>query len=234
MRQVPVLDAIDARFREVLGDAATVTMTGGLVLGNRSFFAMIRSMADSYVLALLVVTPLMILMLGSLRGGLLSMIPNVTPIVLTLGLMGWLGVPIDFSTMMSGAVVLGIAVDDTIHFAHNFQRFYAHGDAPSVAVRRSLETAGRAMLFTSIVLAAGFLIYAFSTLENLFNLGVFTAFAIATAFLADVLVAPALMVLFQRKPLHSPADAVTGALASLALSPGTPRGSSGSRSATGR
>ncbi len=203
MRQVPVLDAIDARFREVLGDAATVTMTGGLVLSNRSFFAMIRSMADSYVIALLVVTPLMILMLGSLRGGLLSMIPNVTPIVLTLGLMGWLGVPIDFSTMMSGAIILGIAVDDTIHFAHNFQRFYAHGDDPSVAVRRSLDTAGRAMLFTSMVLTAGFLIYAFATLENLVNFGVFTAFAIATAFLADVLVAPALMVLFQRKPRHS-------------------------------
>ena len=234
MRQVPVLDAIDARFREVLGDAATVTMTGGLVLSDRSFFAMIRSMADSYVIALLVVTPLMVLMLGSLRGGLLSMIPNVTPIVLTLGLMGWLGVPIDFSTMMSGAIVLGIAVDDTIHFAHNFQRFYARGDDPAVAVRRSLETAGRAMLFTSIVLAAGFLIYAFSTLENLVNLGVFTAFAIATAFLADVLVAPALMVLFQRRPRHSPAAATTGALASVAVSPGTRRGSWGSRSATGR
>ncbi|MDH3214471.1 MAG: MMPL family transporter [Myxococcales bacterium] len=211
MRQVPVLDAIDARFREVLGDAATVTMTGGLVLGDRSFFAMIRSMAASYVLALLIVTPLMILMLGSLRGGLLSMIPNITPIVLTLGLMGWLGVPIDFSTMMSGAIVLGIAVDDTIHFAHNFQRFYARGDDPSVAVRRSLETAGRAMLFTSIVLAAAFLIYAFSTLDNLFNLGVFTAFAVVTAFLADVLVAPALMVLFQRRPRHSPAAAAAGA-----------------------
>ncbi len=105
--------------------------------------------------------------------------------------------------MMSGAIVLGIAVDDTIHFAHNFQRFYARGDDPTVAVRRSLETAGRAMLFTSIVLAAGFLIYAFATLENLVNLGVFTAFAIAMAFLADVLVAPALMVLFQRKPRHS-------------------------------
>jgi predicted RND superfamily exporter protein len=234
MRQVPVLDAIDARFREVLGDAATVTLTGGLVLSGRSFFAMIRSMANSYVIALLVVTPLMILMLGSLRGGLLSMIPNVTPIVLTLGLMGWLGVPIDFSTMMSGAIVLGIAVDDTIHFAHNFQRFYARGDDAAVAVRRSLDTAGRAMLFTSIVLAAGFLIYAFATLENLFNLGVFTAFAIATAFLADILVAPALMVLFQRKPRHSPAAVMTGALASLEVSPGTRPGSSGSRSATGR
>jgi predicted RND superfamily exporter protein len=220
MRQVPILDAIEARSREVIGDAAEVTMTGALVLSGRSFFAMIRSMAESYVIALVVITPMMVLMLGNLRGGLLSMIPNVTPVVLTLGLMGWLGVPIDFSTMMSGAVVLGIAVDDTIHFAHNFQRFYARGEDPAVAIRRALDTAGRAMLFTSIVLGAGFLIYVFSTLENLVNLGIFTAFAIATAFLADVLVAPALMVLFLRQPRRAGAPA-SGPCAAAPVSPGT-------------
>jgi predicted RND superfamily exporter protein len=221
MRQVPVLDAIEARFREVIGDGAEVAMTGALVLGNRSFFAMIRSMAESYVIALVVVTPMMILMLGNLRGGLLSMIPNVTPVVLTLGLMGWLRVPIDFSTMMSGAVVLGIAVDDTIHFTHNFQRFYARGEDAGGAVTRALDTAGRAMLFTSIVLGAGFLIYTFSAMANLVNLGIFTAFAIATAFLADVLVAPALMVLFLRQPRHAGAPA-RNARAAARVSPGTP------------
>jgi predicted RND superfamily exporter protein len=199
MQGVPFLDAIESHFREALDGEAEVTMTGALVISVRSFYAMIRSMAKSYAIALLIVTPLMILMLGNLRAGLLCMIPNITPILLTLGLMGWLGVPIDFSTMMSGAVVLGIAVDNTIHFAHHFQRFYERGGVPGEAVRLALETAGRAMLFTSIVLGTSFLIYMFATLENLVNLGAFTAFAIVMAFLADVLVAPALMVLFQRR-----------------------------------
>jgi predicted RND superfamily exporter protein len=99
--------------------------------------------------------------------------------------------------MMSGAIVLGVAVDDTIHFAHNFRRFYARSGDPAQAVHRTLETAGRAMLFTSVVLGCGFLVYVFATMENLVNFGVFTAFAVATAFLADVLLAPALMVLFR-------------------------------------
>lgn len=196
MLGVPFLDEIEAHFRRALDGMAEVTMTGGLVMNGRSFYAMIRSMARSYALALLLVTPLMILMLGSLRGGLISMIPNITPVILTLGLMGWLDVPIDFSTMMSGAVILSLAVDDTIHFAHNFRRFYARSGEPAEAVRRTLETTGRAMLFTSIVLGGAFLIYVFASMENLVNLGVFTAFAIATAFLADVLLAPALLVLF--------------------------------------
>jgi predicted RND superfamily exporter protein len=198
MVTVPYLDAVAARFEEVLGGRARVTMTGSMVINARAFHAMIRGMADSYAIALLVISPLMVLMLGSLRGGLVCMIPNVTPVVLTLGLMGWLDVPIDFSTMMSGAIVLSIAVDDTIHFAHGFQRYLALTGDPAAAVRRTLKTTGRAMLFTSVVLACAFLIYAFATMENLVNMGLFTAFAIVSAFLADILLAPALLVLLER------------------------------------
>jgi predicted RND superfamily exporter protein len=198
MQQVPFLDAVERHFTEALDGMADVTMTGALVLGVRSFHAMIRSMARSYVIAVLAVTPLMIAMLGSLRGGLICMLPNLLPIVLTLGLMGWLGVPIDFSMMMSGAVVLGVAVDDTIHFAHNYRRFHERSGDAADSVRRALDVAGRAMLFTSIVLGASFLIYLFATMKNLVYFGAFTAFAVVMAFLADVLVAPALMVLLDR------------------------------------
>jgi predicted RND superfamily exporter protein len=169
------------------------------VIGGRIFTAMILSMTKSYTLALLIVTPLMVLLLGSLRGGLIAMIPNLIPIVLTLGLMGWLGFPLDFATMMIGAIILGVAVDDTIHFVQNFQRFYRESGDPEGAVRRTLETTGRAMLFTSIVLAAGFFIWTLATMASVVNLGVFAGFAVIAAFLADVLVAPALMMLFQRR-----------------------------------
>jgi predicted RND superfamily exporter protein len=190
----PFIDEIEAHFREVLGEDARVTMTGSGVLHTRTFYAVIRSMTKSYAIALVVVTPFMIVLLGSLRGGLISMIPNLTPIILTLGLMGWLGFPLDFSTMMVGAIVLGLAVDDTIHFMHGFQRYYRQSADPEAAVQSTLHTTGRAMLFTSIVLAAGWFIYMLATMGNLFNLGVFTGFAIIVAFLADVLLAPALMI----------------------------------------
>jgi predicted RND superfamily exporter protein len=174
----PLLDEVEAHFREVLGDRVQVTMTGDTAVNTRIFTAMIVSMTKSYAAA---------------------MIPNLIPIVLTLGLMGWLGFPLDFATMMIGAVILGVAVDDTIHFVQNFQRFYRRSDDPEAAVRRTLETTGRAMLFTSIVLAAAFFIWTLATMASFVHMGVFTGFAVIAAFLADVLVAPALMVLFQRR-----------------------------------
>jgi len=195
----PFLDEVEAHFREVLGDRVRVTMTGDTVVNGRIFTAMIVSMTRSYAAALLIVTPLMVLLLGNLRGGLIAMIPNLIPIILTLGLMGWLGCPLDFATMMIGAVILGVAVDDTIHFVQNFQRFYRGSGDPEGAVRRALETTGRAMLFTSIVLAAGFFVWTLATMASIVRMGLFAGFAVIAAFLADVLVAPALMVLFQRR-----------------------------------
>jgi predicted RND superfamily exporter protein len=141
----------------------------------------------------------MILLIGTLRGGLVSMVPNLTPILLTLGLMGWLDYKLDFSTMMIGAIVLGVAVDDTIHFMHVFQRSYRTSGDPVEAVERTLQTTGRAILFTSIVLCVGFSGFTLASMKNLVNTGVLTCFAIAMAFLADVLLAPALMVLILRR-----------------------------------
>ncbi|MBW2233250.1 MAG: MMPL family transporter [Deltaproteobacteria bacterium] len=192
---MPLFDAVEKKFNEKLGDRVEVTLTGGEAVFSRTLVAVTQSMARSYVLALLIVTPLMILLIGTVRGCLISMIPNLTPILLTLGLAGWLDLRIDFSSMMIGAIVLGIAVDDTIHFMHVFQRYCRENGDAREAVRRTLATTGRAILFTSIVLCAGFASFASSSMANLVTTAILTCFAIAAAFVADVLLAPALMVL---------------------------------------
>jgi predicted RND superfamily exporter protein len=160
-------------------------------------------MTRSYAVAFLAITPLMILLLRSFRRGLLSMIPNLVPVLLTLGLMGWIGFPLDISTMMIGAILLGVAVDDTIHFMHGFYRDYDATGEPERAIGQTLQTTGRAMLFTSIVLAAGFFIMMLATVDNVTHTGALAGFAIVVAFLADVLLAPALLVTLE--PRHSPA-----------------------------
>jgi predicted RND superfamily exporter protein len=190
----PFIDEVEAHFREVLGQGVRVTMTGGTAISYRTFAAVIPSMTRSYAIAFLAITPLMILLLRSLRRGLLSMIPNLMPVLLTLGLMGWIGFPLDISTMMIGAILLGVAVDDTIHFMHGFYRYYGVTGDPERAVEQALQTTGRAMLFTSIVLAAGFFIQMLATVDNLTHTGALTGFAVVMAFLADVLLAPALLV----------------------------------------
>ena len=198
----PFIAQVETSFNEALQGRAVVEATGMTTVMTRTITAVMTSMTRSYIIALLVITPLMIFLLGSFRTGLLSMVPNLFPIIVTLGLMGWLDFPIDAFTLMIGCIAIGLAVDDTIHFMHNFQRYYsASGDAPW-AVHETLQTTGRALFFTSLVLSAGFFIYMFSSMQNIFHFGLLTGFCILTAFLADVLLAPALMVLVRgRSPL---------------------------------
>jgi predicted RND superfamily exporter protein len=137
-------------------------------------------------------------MLGSVRRGLVSMIPNLTPIVLTLGVMHLLSIPMDAFTLLIGATALGLAVDDTIHFMHNFGRYYEETQDVRHAVHETLHTTGRAMLFTTVILTTGFFMYTISVMENLFNFGFLTGIAIMLAFFADTILAPAIMLLMVR------------------------------------
>jgi predicted RND superfamily exporter protein len=193
------IDTVEAAFHEVLGDEVRVVPTGVVTLFARGLRAMMSSMIRSYVIALLIITPLMYLLLGSLRGGTAAMVPNIAPILVTLGLMGWTGIPLDVFTLLIGSIAIGLAVDDTIHFMHNFRKRYElHADARR-AVRETLQTTGRALLTTSVVLCLAFFSYAFASLENLALFGILTGFTIVVAFVADIGVSPALMELATRR-----------------------------------
>ena len=107
--------------------------------------------------------------------------------------MGWLDVPLDMLTLMLGSIVLGLAVDDTIHFMHSFRReIESTGDALT-AVTNTLRGTGQALLFTSCVLVCGFLVYTQAYLVLLFDFGILVACAIVMAFLADVTLVPAMV-----------------------------------------
>jgi predicted RND superfamily exporter protein len=182
----------------ILGEDVAFHLTGFSAVMARAASSFIVTMVRSYTLALIIITPLMIFLLGSLGRGLLSMAPNLAPILLTLGLMGWLDIPLNMSTTLIGGIILGLAVDDTIHFMHRFNRYYAETGDPHRAVKETLETTGMAMLFTSVVLGAGFLILTLAYMQNISEFGLLCSFATATAFLADVTLAPALMALVTR------------------------------------
>jgi hypothetical protein len=161
----------------------------------QTFTNSIYSLAKSYITALIVISVLMVLLIGRLRIGLLSMVPNLAPILLTMGVIYLLSYPMDLFTMLVASIAIGLAVDDTIHFMHNFRRYYDQSGDPVAAVHRTLQTTGRAMLVTTVVLAIGFFVLTFSKLTNIHNFGVLTGLTIILALLADYLLAPALMVL---------------------------------------
>ena len=127
------------------------------------------------------------------------MIPNLIPVYLVIALMGFRGIPLDMTTLLIGGVVLGLAVDDTIHFMHKFNRYYEITGDPAAAVHETLITTGSALLFTSIVLGIGFGIFMGGYMVNIFWFGLLSSTAVVVAFVADVTLAPALMMLVTPK-----------------------------------
>jgi predicted RND superfamily exporter protein len=116
-----------------------------------------------------------------------------------LGLMGWFDVPLDISTMLLGSILIGIAVDDTIHFVHNYNRYYRQTGSSERAVELTLLSTGRAMLFTSIVLSMGFFVYMGASLSNIVAFGWLNGLGVLIAFFADVVLMPALVVLVAKE-----------------------------------
>jgi predicted RND superfamily exporter protein len=196
---VPFLEELETGMAEILGDDLSAQITGGRPLSARAFSLLLPSLARSYALALLVITPLMVLMIGNVKRGLLAMIPNLIPVYLTLAIMGFFSISMNMSTLMVGSIIIGIAVDDTIHFMQRFNHYYAATGDAAVAVRETLETTGVALLVTSLALTASFLVFLMGNIWALVHFGVMAAIATGFAFVADVLVAPALMVLATRR-----------------------------------
>ena len=111
---------------------------------------------------------------------------------------GALNLPLDMMSMLVGSIALGLAVDDTVHFLHNFRRYHQESGSVSSSVSETLHTTGRAMLFSTIALSIGFFAYTQSSLNNLISFGLITGFTIIIALLADLLLAPAMMALIYR------------------------------------
>lgn len=188
----PVLEKIRVHFRTSYPDAA-ITLTGIGPMLVETIYDVLTTMIKSYSFALVVITGLMILFIGGLRIGLISMLPNLLPIVLAMGIMGWMGMPFDFSSMLVGSVAIGLVVDDTIHFFHNLRRNFSLSGDIQVAIRDTLRSAGRAIFITSMVLASGLAIALIADLRSTANFGIITASTILLALMADFFLAPALL-----------------------------------------
>jgi len=189
---------LEKLFKEELGKDVEVTITGMIPLLQRTMGASMHTMASSYTMAFVMITIMMIMILGSFKIGLVSMIPNILPVVMTLALMDLLNMPLDVFTMLVGAIIIGLSVDDTVHFFHNFSRYHHKGVGTKRAIEETMLGTGRAMVATTIVLALGFYVYIFASMNNLINFGVLTGTAIVIALISDILIAPALLKLITK------------------------------------
>jgi hydrophobe/amphiphile efflux-3 (HAE3) family protein len=186
-----------------------VWLTGHMSLFVQITKHFLTSMAKSYVFALIVITFLMVLMIGRVRVGLMSMVANVAPILLVFGIMGSCNIPLDMSTILIGSIVLGLVVDDTIHFLHHFRRAFDETGNVTLAVSETLHATGRALVITSLVLCGGFFIYMTSYLACNTRFGLLAGCGVLFALAADFFIVPAMLTLVYGNRRNRKGDGIT-------------------------
>ena len=176
-----------------------VHVTGTLAMMMRLMDDMSNNQFKSLALAMVLISSLLVLTLGSVQAGLMSIIPNMIPATLAFGLMGLMGIPLDTDTLMIAPLIIGIAVDDTIHFITHYRMALAKHSDMRMALVDTIKEVGQAVTFTSLVLGCGFFMLSFSNYLGLAKVGAFGSLAIFVALLCDLLFFPALIMVFKPK-----------------------------------
>lgn len=192
--------------------AARIEFTGKNLLGAHALAQMIDNMTQSLGLAMVLIFACMGLMLRSLRMGLLSMIPNLLPMLTTFAFMGATGISVSFSTMTIFSISLGVAVDNTIHFLSKFKDVDRELRDVEAASTRTLELIGTGMVLSGMVLIAGFATIGTSHFGFTANFGLLGGVTMLVAVLADLHVTPMLpLVGAARRAVAAPAPAAAAA-----------------------
>ncbi|WP_167546946.1 efflux RND transporter permease subunit [Stieleria maiorica] len=174
-------------------DDVSVTVTGVMPVIEGAQQMLLKDLIGSFFTAMLVIAAVIIIALRSIRLGLLAMIPNVFPIFVLFGGMGWMDRPLDIGVMMTASVALGIAVDDTVHFLLYWRRELSGDTAPAVAVARTMTHCGNAITQTTVVCGLGLLVFAWSDFEPTRRFAWMMFLLLSAALVADLVLLPALL-----------------------------------------
>jgi predicted RND superfamily exporter protein len=180
-------------------ESSQVTVTGMGALWLRLMEYITWSQIRGFLLAFSVIAVLLCAIFRSVKIGLIAMVPNLAPVILTLGAMGWADLPLDYIRLLIASVAIGISVDDTIHLLMRMIHEFRERGRYEEAFHATMSDVGRALFVTSVVLACGFLVMLLSTMDSLSRFGVLLAGTVVTALVADFLVLPALILTL--KPL---------------------------------
>ncbi|WP_287418995.1 MMPL family transporter [Reinekea sp.] len=193
-----LLKQIERDAVELLGFApGEVRLTGMMVLYNN----MLQSLFQSQILTLggvfFGIMLMFLILFRSLKLALIAMVPNLLAAMLVLGMMGWLGIPLDIMTITIASITIGIAVDNTIHYIVRFKAEFAHDGNYVEALKRSHNSIGKAIFYTSVTIIMGFSILALSNFKPTIYFGLLTAFAMGVALLGALTLLPKLIVIFK-------------------------------------
>jgi len=176
-----------------------VTMTGKALVFQKGTKYLVNNLVMSLSLAIILISLFMAYMFRSFRMIIVSLIPNLLPLLVTAGLMGYLGVPIKPSTILVFSIAFGISVDDTIHFLAKYrQELQANNWKIRKSVYGALRETGVSMFYTSIVLFFGFSVFTISSFGGTVALGALVSATLLFAMLANLLLLPSLLLSLER------------------------------------
>ncbi len=193
----------------IAGAALSLSGIGALWLELLDYI--VRTQIESFLYAFVLIGLMMCFVFRSLRTGAIAMVPNLWPILLALGGMGWLGIPLDYNKVMIATVALGIAVDDTIHFVSRYHHEFLERGSYAEALAAAMKEVGRAVFITTLILVLGFMVMLLSVLDANANSGLLLAATVAIALVADLFFTPALVLTlepFGPEGLREPASEV--------------------------
>lgn len=168
-------------------------LTGNAIIAERNVQVMRGSLLEDIFSSFLMISLVMGLLFRNWRMLIVAIIPNVIPLIVTAGAMGFLGITLRASTSIVFLISFGIAVDDTIHFLSRFRIELQEGHDRETALRNSIAGTGKAMLITGLILLSGFMFLLSSDFGATFVVGLFTALTLAVAMASDMLLLPILI-----------------------------------------
>ena len=170
-----------------------LSITGTSVIFLKGNDYLISNLLMSLLIAFLIISLLMASIFKSLRMILISIIPNLIPLLFTAGIMGFFGVNFKPSTVLVFSVAFGIAVDFSIHFLTKYKMELAHSSSIAEAVRKVQKEISTSMIYTAVILFFGFIIFVFSDFGGTIALGLFTALTLLIALLSNLILLPCLL-----------------------------------------
>ncbi len=174
-----------------------IHLNGILVLYNNILQSLFKSQILTLIFVFFVILIMFLLIFRNIKVSLIAIIPNIIVAVFILGVMGLTNIPLDIMTITIAAIAIGIAVDDTIHYTHRFEEELKKDGNYIEAVKRSHNTIGKAMYYTTAIVGFGFFILVFSNFVPTIYFGFLTTLSMVFALLADFLLLPVLFVKFK-------------------------------------
>ena len=175
-----------------------VTLTGTSIVFLEGTHYLVRNLSISISLAILLIALVMALLFKSVRMVFIALIPNIMPLLFTAGIMGWTGIAIKPSTILVFSIAFGISIDDTIHFLAKYRQELTRLNWNiKRAVILAVEETGVSMMYTSIVLFSGFMMFTLSEFDGTRSLGLLVSVTLLVAMFANLLLLPSLLLSFE-------------------------------------